>query len=226
MGKTHLKYPTTNNGPLVWDRLMEFEGDGVPAIQHPSDELLGIAGACAALAININSILIIEWTRNWMSRTQHFSGNKSLAYTSIIIHILASVMIEIESDPRSAKRHARRDHEWLEGDTALMACITEIKRRSTISPEAPLSAVTPAKPDSNHVVTTVPEPTQQYKQGATVYLAAVLEYLVAELVQLAGSAARDNKTSLTRRIIPCHLQLAIRNEEYGFHCFLSSNNPE
>ncbi|VDP70257.1 unnamed protein product [Echinostoma caproni] len=45
---------------------------------------------------------------------------------------------------------------------------------------------------------------------APVYLAALLECLVAELLELASNAARDNNET---RITPRYLQLAIRNNE-------------
>lgn len=43
-----------------------------------------------------------------------------------------------------------------------------------------------------------------------VYLAAVLEYLCTEILELAGNAARDNKKS---RIIPRHVQIAVLNDK-------------
>ncbi|XP_053621131.1 histone H2A, sperm-like [Plodia interpunctella] len=47
-------------------------------------------------------------------------------------------------------------------------------------------------------------------RDAPVYLAAVLEYLAAEILELSGEAAKENDKT---RIVPRHILFAIRNDE-------------
>jgi histone H2A len=51
---------------------------------------------------------------------------------------------------------------------------------------------------------------QRIGNGAPVYLSAVLEYLVFEILELGGNAARDSKKRL---VTPRHIQLAVRSDE-------------
>ncbi|NWS68894.1 H2A1 protein, partial [Crotophaga sulcirostris] len=50
----------------------------------------------------------------------------------------------------------------------------------------------------------------QVSPSAAIYLAAVLEYLTTEILDLAGNAAQRNKKA---RITPRHIQLAVRSDE-------------
>jgi histone H2A len=50
----------------------------------------------------------------------------------------------------------------------------------------------------------------RFAQGAPIFLAAVLEYLSAEVLELGGNATRDARR---KRIIPRDLQLAVRSDE-------------
>ncbi|XP_065499061.1 histone H2A, sperm-like [Caloenas nicobarica] len=51
---------------------------------------------------------------------------------------------------------------------------------------------------------------ERISPGAAIYLTAVLEYLTAEIIELAGNAAWENKK---KRITPRHIQLAVRNDD-------------
>lgn len=46
--------------------------------------------------------------------------------------------------------------------------------------------------------------------GGSIYLTAVIEYITAEILELAGNSAREHRK---QRILPRHIQLAIRNDE-------------
>merc|ERR1712110_734456 len=58
--------------------------------------------------------------------------------------------------------------------------------------------------------------------GAGIFAAAVLEYLTAEVVELAGNACRDNKR---KTINPRHLMLVVRNDEELSQLFKSAIIP-
>ena len=52
--------------------------------------------------------------------------------------------------------------------------------------------------------------TERISSSTPIYMSAVLEYLCAEILELSGNAAIDNKR---HRITPRHITLAIKNDE-------------
>ena len=51
---------------------------------------------------------------------------------------------------------------------------------------------------------------ERFGKGAAIFLAAVLEYITCEILELAGNAAEEHGR---KTIAPRHLQLAVRNDE-------------
>ena len=51
--------------------------------------------------------------------------------------------------------------------------------------------------------------TQRTGKGAAIGIAAVMEYLVAEIMEVAGETCKDMKKI---RIVPRHIELAVRND--------------
>ena len=61
------------------------------------------------------------------------------------------------------------------------------------------------------------------ESGAFIYLAALMDYLAAEILNLASNAAMDNKE---KRVIPHNLQLAIRNDAMSIMRGILSSSAE
>lgn len=51
---------------------------------------------------------------------------------------------------------------------------------------------------------------KRVQRGGAVFMTAVIEYITAEILELAGNSAKEQKKN---RIIPRHVQLAIRQDE-------------
>jgi histone H2A len=176
----------------------------------------------------LRSILLIKSTLSNMSGTYYQSFEVVvLVYRSTVFHVCVSsrqnlIIIPSWSRPLSTARTHKTIHQTI--SFVLTLFFNFHYHLSTIQPTGKgkggrgekKSTTASAKAGLQFPVGRIGRYLRQGKYatrmgaGAPVYLAAVLEYLCAEILELAGNAARDNKKS---RIVPRHITLAVKNDE-------------
>jgi histone H2A len=93
----------------------------------------------------------------------------------------------------------------VKGDAAKLKAKKSVSRSSKAGLQFPVGRI------HRHLKMRV---TNKGRVGATaaVYSAAILEYLTAEVLELAGNASKDLRV---KRITPRHLQLAVRSQPFS-----------
>jgi len=170
---------------------------------HPDT---GLTADTSSALDRIVTELIVKISREMMTLV---NANKKVTLTSHEVQTAIRLILPGELAKHAVSEGTKaitKFNAWVSG--AAEAPKKKGEKRKGTSRSARAGLVFPVKRIEHHI--RINTGNLRVGVGAPVYLAAVLEYLVAEMLELAGNASRDNRKV---RITPRHLKLAIDNDE-------------
>jgi len=185
---------------------------------HPNT---GISNGAMSIA-NAMVVYIVDRVASIVSELLHQSKKNTITSREVQTAVRLIVPGELRKHAVSEGTKAVTKYNATSYRTSEVGASKKIKKRQDSHSRSYRAGLQFPVPRIGKMLKTAVAGNPRLGAGAPVYLAAVCEYLTAEVLELAGNAARDNKKA---RIIPRHITLAIRNDLELNHLYLKCTIP-